>query len=96
MTKMRNVGTVEATEVLFGDDIYQRQQDVAVNYRGAVIWLIGTKEAWVSVGEAKQSKLEAEWQAIVNPAPAPWTDEEKQDALCEQMASDDYENTFYA
>jgi hypothetical protein len=92
MTEMRIVGTIEVTEVLFGEDVYQRQVEVG---RFGAIWLICDATAWMFVGESKQSQLESRWQEMVNPEPEPWTDEEQQEALCEQMASDDYENTFY-
>ena len=90
MIKMKKVGSVSVDEIISENELYQRQ---LVNSFSA-IWFIAENDSWVFVGESEQSKLEANWQAINKPEP--WTEEERQEALCEQAASDDYENTFYA
>jgi hypothetical protein len=101
-TQMRQTGTVEVKEILIGSDLYNRHLD-----HGTVSWFIAAEVSWDWVGAEKENELEAEWQNLVNPAPTPMTYDEKQEieqeareiqqeALCEQMASDDYENTFYA
>ena len=89
---MRSVGTSSVTEVLIGSDLYQRQVEA---YRKP-IWFKSNDKlgAWVFVGLAKQVTLEAAWQALH--VPAAWTEEDEQEALCEQMASDDYEASVYA
>ena len=54
------------------------------------------KESWVWVDNEKASDaLEARYQETFYPAPAPMTDEEHEEAMCEDAASRDYENTFY-
>ena len=92
LKNMRSVGTSLVTEVLLGSDLYQRQVEA---YRKP-IWFKSNDKlgAWVFVGLAKQVTLEAAWNDLH--ATAPTSDEELEDALCEQMASDDYEASFYA
>jgi hypothetical protein len=100
-TQMRQTGTVEVKEILIASDLYHRHLD-----HGTVSWFIAAEVSWDWVGAEKEAELEAEWQNLVNPAPAPLTYDEKQemeqeeremqqDALCEQMASRDYEYSVY-
>ena len=109
MNELRKVGTIEATELLLGDVLYQRQVDIVANFaspneflnQGSVTWFIAIDNSWVFVGEEIQPELEAWWDRLQetggNPftADSDWTEEDRQDALCEQMASDDYETSVY-
>lgn len=100
MNEMRNVGTIAVNEVIFGKGLYQRQTEIFSDNSGKPTWFVsdGTWDAWQWVGREEQARLESVWQALHSPVvvkPVPWTDEDRQDALCEQMASDDYEASVY-
>ena len=103
MSGMRKVGTVAVDEVLIGDTLYQRQVDIVANFAspngflnyGESVWFVENGDSWDWAGDFRQEWLEKEWQALTNPTPECWTDEERKDALCEQMASDDYETSVY-
>ena len=77
MTKMRNVGTVEVSEVLLGNDLYQRQSFTKP------IWFIAKNDSWDWVGYFKQEWLEREWDRLQETGGNPfladgdnWTEEE--------------------
>jgi hypothetical protein len=100
--KMQDAGfSVVVNVVYLGEETFQRQRDVEGFSYGKPIWFISEctteKESWVWVDDKKASDaLEARYQAEFYPAPAPMTDEEREEAMCEDAASRDYENTFYA
>jgi hypothetical protein len=102
-TKMRQTDSAAVTEILVGSDLYNRH---SCNTRQEISWFVANDQSWDWVGTAKQELLESEWQELTNPAPAPLTEEEQeelefderneqQDALNEQMWSEEYERTFY-
>jgi len=109
MSEMRKVGTVAVDEVLIGDALYQRQVDIVANFaspneflnHGAAVWFVANGDSWDWVGDLIQVLLEKDWDSLQetggNPflADSDWTEEDRQDALCEQMASDDYETSVY-
>jgi len=109
MSEMRKIGTVEVSEVLIGDILYQRQVDIVANFsspnefmnRGEAVWFVANGDSWDWVGDLIQVSLEKDWDRLCetggNPflADSDWTDEDRQDAQCEQMASDDYEASVY-
>tara|TARA_R110000782_G_scaffold102719_1_gene189995 strand:- start:195 stop:476 length:282 start_codon:yes stop_codon:yes gene_type:complete len=76
--------------VLFGDDGYLRMKYADQNH---AVWLIGSAEAFTMVGAKLASTLEVHYVAM---SQKPMSDEELEDAKCEQMASDDYEASVYA
>jgi hypothetical protein len=98
--KMRDLGSVLVNEITIGEEIYQRQRDVNGDSLGTPMWFIAEctdhLDSWVWVGKECTAALEARYQAEFYPAPEPMTDEEHEEAMCEQAASNDYENTFYA
>ena len=98
INKMQDTGTVVVNEILLGLEAYQRQ--VGENKLYKPIWFIAectaNKDSWVLLGKEATAALEARYQESFYPAPAPISDEELEDALCEQMASDDYEASVYA
>ena len=76
--------------VLFGDDGYLRMNYADQNH---AVWLIGSAEAFTMVGAKLARTLEAKYLSM---GVKPMSDEELEDAKCEQMASDDYEASVYA
>ena len=76
--------------VLFGDDGYLRMKYADQNH---AVWLIGSAEAFTMVGAKLARTLEAKYLSM---GVKPMTDEEHEEAMCEDAASRDYENTFYA
>jgi hypothetical protein len=98
--KMQDAGSVVVNLIIIDVEVYQRQRDVNGLNLGEPTWFIAEctteKDSWVWVGKEAQAALEARYQADFYPAPEPMTDEEHEEAMCEQAASNDYENTFYA
>ena len=86
---------VEVSEILLGDELYQRQLDAKGDVFSEAVWFIAEGESWVWVTKEANDALEARYQEDFYPAPEAWTEEDRQDALCEQMASDDYETSVY-
>jgi hypothetical protein len=76
--------------VWFDDEGYMRMKYAD---GGAAIWLIGSDEAFTMVGAKLARTLEAKYLRM---GIKPMTDEEREEAMCEDAASRDYENTFYA
>ena len=76
--------------VLFDDEGYLRMKYAG---QGAAIWLIASAEAFTMVGAKLARTLEAKYLRM---GIKPMTDEEREEAMCEDAASRDYENTFYA
>tara|TARA_R110002124_G_scaffold190131_1_gene357419 strand:+ start:195 stop:476 length:282 start_codon:yes stop_codon:yes gene_type:complete len=76
--------------VLFGDDGYLRMKYAD---QGHAIWLIGSAEAFTMVDATLANTLEANYLSM---GVKPMSNEDLEDAKCEQMASDDYEASVYA
>ena len=91
--KMKDAGfSVVVNVVYLGEETFQRQRDVEGFSYGKPIWFISEqtneKEAWVWVKNKEESDaLEARYQADFYPAPAPMTDEEHEEAMCQDAAS---------
>ena len=98
--KMQEVGSVVVNLIIIDVEVYQRQRDVNGLNLGEPTWFIAEctteKDSWVWLGKEAQDAIEARYQAEFYPAPEPMTDEEHEEAMCEDAASRDYENTFYA
>ena len=98
--KMQDAGSVVVNLIIIDVEVYQRQRDVNGDNLGEPTWFIAEctteKDSWVWVGKECTAALEARYQAEFYPAPEPMTDEEHEEAMCEDAASRDYENTFYA
>ena len=98
--KMQDAGSVVVNLIIIDVEVYQRQRDVNGLNLGEPTWFIAEctteKDSWVWLGKEAQDAIEARYQAEFYPAPEPMTDEEHEEAMCEQSASNDYENTFYA
>jgi hypothetical protein len=88
---MRNLGSPSTSElVLFGNDAYLR-----MNYtdQNKAVWLLCSAAAFTMVDATLANTLEANYVAI---SQKPISDEEREEAICEDAASSDYENSFYA
>lgn len=98
--KMQDLGSVLVNEISIGGEMYQRQRSVNADNLGTPTWFIAEcthhLDSWVWIGKEATAALEARYQESFYPAPTPISDEELEDALCEQMASDDYEASVYA
>jgi hypothetical protein len=98
--KMQDAGSVVVNLIIIDVEVYQRQRDVNGLNLGEPTWFIAEctteKDSWVWLGKEAQDAIEARYQAEFYPAPEPMTDEEHEEAMCEDAASRDYENTFYA
>ena len=97
---MQDAGSVVVNLIIIDEEVNQRQRDVNGDNLGTPTWFIAEctteKDSWVWVGWEAQTAIEARYQADFYPAPEPMTDEEHEEAMCEDAASRDYENTFYA
>tara|TARA_B110000902_G_scaffold106189_1_gene125586 strand:- start:542 stop:823 length:282 start_codon:yes stop_codon:yes gene_type:complete len=88
---MKNLESPSTSElVLFGNDAYLR-----MNYtdQNKAVWLLCSAAAFTMVDATLANTLEAHY---VGMSVKSISDEELEDALCEQMASDDYEASVYA
>ena len=98
--KMQDAGSVVVNLIILDVEVYQRQREVNGLNLGEPTWFIAEctteKDSWVWLGKEAQDAIEARYQAEFYPAPEPMTDEEHEEAMCEDAASRDYENTFYA
>ena len=98
--KMRDVGSVVVNLIIIDVEVYQRHRTVSGDNLAKPIWFIAEcnpkKNSWVLVSDEVQATLEASYQAEFHPSPEPMTNEEHEEAMCEDAASRDYENTFYA
>jgi|TARA_R110000796_G_scaffold74158_1_gene166570 hypothetical protein len=98
--KMQEVGSVVVNLIVIDVEVYQRHRTVSGDNLAKPIWFIAEcnpgKNSWVLVSDEAQATLEARYQADFHPAPEPITDEEREEAKCEDASSSDYENTFYA
>ena len=76
--------------VLFDDDGYLRMKYAGQDH---AVWLIVSAEAFTMVGAKLARTLEAKYLRM---GIKPMTDEKREEAICKDAASRDYENTFYA
>ena len=97
---MQDLGSVLVNEIAIGGEVYQRQCDVNGDNLGSPTWFIAEctdhLNSWVWIGKEATAALEARYKADFYPAPELMTDEKREEAECEQMASDDYEASVYA